>query len=458
MNTRTSVEERARAGSEARKRVPRSSHAEWVPARDRFDASAMLEAENTDRLEWLVPVRRARMLVSPFAFYRSAAGVMAADLAPTPVTGLTAQLIGDAHLSNFGLYASPERRLVFDANDFDETLDGPWDWDVKRLAASFMIAAQHRELGGAACARVTARSVESYREAMTELAGMRTLDVWYDHLSIDDLREIGDRTSKGRRRFDRVEAQARSRHSLQALRKLTVDVDGEYRFRSAPPLLFPLRELPGETDPAALEAIAHNTFEVYRATLADDRRHLLDRFRLVDIAVKVVGVGSVGTRCLVLLLEGRDREDPLMLQVKEATTSALEQHLAPSPYENRGQRVVEGQRLMQAASDIFLGWTASERGRDFYVRQLLDGKASYDPEAADVDGLFRYAGLCGWTLARAHARSGDAVAIAAYLGRGDTFDRALTTFAERYATQNRQDYDAFAAAVRSARLPVATDS
>jgi uncharacterized protein (DUF2252 family) len=447
------LDDRFRLGKAARASAPRSGHADWTPSRNRRNAVELVESQNVGRLPWLVPVRRERMGASPLAFYRGAAAVMAGDLAATPRSGFTVQLCGDAHLANFGVYASPERQLVFDVNDFDETIAGPWEWDLKRLAASFMIDAQHYEFDDATCRRITSRSVEAYRIAMQRLAGMRTLDVWYSYITPDEVRRYAEGTidKRLRQKVDRYATEARSRDSLQALSKLAVRVDGRYRIRSDPPLLIPLRELGPEAHPDELEATAMTDFEQFKASLLDDRRHVLERFVPVDVAIKVVGVGSVGTRCLVMLLEGRDFGDPLFLQMKEANRSVLEQHLAPSPYDNQGRRVVEGQRLMQAASDIFLGWSRDPTMPDFYWRQLRDWKGSSRVELREPTDLERFARLCGATLARAHARSGDAVAIGAYLGKSDAFDRALTSFAVSYAAQNLADFEAFAAASRTTR-------
>jgi len=408
----------------------------------------LLERQNTTRLSWLVPVRRERMSASPFAFYRGAAAVMAADLASTPRTGLMVQVCGDAHLANFGVYASPERQLVFDINDFDETIAGPWEWDLKRLATSVMIDAQHHAFDDPSCDTITLRTAESYRLAMQRLAAMGTLEVWYSHVTSEQVYELAEiaNNKRVRRTIDRYGREARSRDNLQAFNKLTERVDGRYRIRSDPPLLVPLRELSTENDPDELEAQARANFEEFKRSLSDDRQHLLDRFEPVDIAIKVVGVGSVGTRCLVVLLQGRDSGDPLLLQVKEAGRSVLEEHLDPSRYDNQGRRVVEGQRLMQAASDIFLGWSSAEQMPDFYWRQLRDWKGSGRIEFAEPDDLERFARLCGATLARAHARSGDAIAIAAYLGKNDVFDRAVTSFAAGYAKQNLADFEHFVAA------------
>jgi uncharacterized protein (DUF2252 family) len=464
-----SVEERRAQGKEARDQTPPSSHAGWAPATDRPDPVGLLEEQNLTREPDLVPVRHGRMLVSPFTFYRGAAKIMAADLADTPTAGLKVQLCGDAHLSNFGVFASPERRLLFDLNDFDETLPGPFEYDVKRLAASFTIAARNNGFTKADTKAVTQGSVAAYREAMAGFAAMGTMEVWYAHLDEEELMQgvrsaaaESSRTKKERKAAKRAEktaekaaAKARTRDSLQALSKLGEVVDGRYRIVSQPPIVVPMRELAATYGLSAeeVERGLHEQFRAYRATLQDDRRRLLERFELVDVARKVVGVGSVGTRAFIGLLQGRDQQDPLFLQVKEATASVLEGHLPKSRYKQHGQRVVDGQRMMQAASDIYLGWTRGvDVNRHFYWRQLRDMKGSAEVEAMAPLGLRFYAGICGWTLARAHARSGDPVAIAAYLGEGDQFDRSISDFAKRYAEQNELDYQAFAKAIRSGRL------
>ncbi len=395
------------------------------------------------------------MGVSPFTFYRGTARIMAADLATTPSSGLTVQLGGDAHLSNFGGYGSPERQLVFDANDFDETLPGPWEWDLKRLAASFTIGAQALGFDEPGRRRITARVVSSYRTAMNRYAKLGYLDIWYDHLTTTDVRTTkAVNAADLESRLSRFERKARSKTSLQALEKMAVDDNGHYRIRSDPPVLFPLRDLPADYDASALEAEVHTGLETYKATLSDDRRCVLDRYEPVDVGVKVVGVGSVGTRCMIILLQGRDRQDPLFLQIKEASASVLEDHLEPSVYASHGRRVVEGQRLAQAESDIFLGWVeGGPESRHFYVRQLRDWKGSIEFESATVGQAEFYARLCGMTLARGHARSGDPIAIAAYMGKGDTLDRALADFGEAYAVQNQQDYEAFLTAIDDGRIP-----
>jgi uncharacterized protein (DUF2252 family) len=464
-----SVEERRARGEEARDRTPVSSHAGWAPASDRPDPVALLEDQDATRESDLVPVRHGRMLVSPFTFYRGAAKIMAADLAATPTADLHAQLCGDAHLSNFGAFASPERRLLFGLNDFDETLPGPFEYDVKRMAASFTIAGRNNGFAKADTKAATLGSVAAYREAMAGFAEMGTMDIWYAHLDEDELKKAvqsaaakASKTKKGAKAAKRAKksaekavAKAHTRDSLQALSKLGEVVDGRYRIVSQPPIVVPARELAATYGLSADEAerAIHAQFRAYRATLRNDQRQLLERFQLVDVARKVVGVGSVGTRAFIVLLQGRDQQDPLFLQVKEATASVLEGHLPRSRYKQHGERVVYGQRMMQAASDIYLGWTKrAEVNRHFYWRQLRDMKGSAEVESMVPVALNFYAGICGWTLARAHARSGDPIAIAAYLGKRDTFDRSISDFAERYADQNEQDYQAFANAIRSGRL------
>ncbi len=462
------VDERKQHGKASRKKVPTSSHSGWTPAPDRPDPVALLEEQDASREPDLVPVRHGRMLVSPFTFYRGAAKIMAADLKDTPRAGLITQLCGDAHLSNFGVFASPERALLFDLNDFDETLPGPFEYDVKRMAASFTIAARNNGLTKAEAHDVTLASVRAYREAMAGFAQMRTMDVWYAHVSEEDLMAamgtaVGMQTDKTQRKAAQKTEKAakknvlkaRTRDSLQALSKLAEHVDGNYRIVSQPPIVIPARELKqlAGMSPDQLQHMIHEQFRSYRATLQDDRRHLLERFEVIDVARKVVGVGSVGTRAFIVLLQGRDQEDPLFLQVKEATASVLEDHLPKSRYKQHGERVVQGQRMMQAASDIYLGWTKGvEANRWLYWRQLRDMKGSADVESLAPFGLTFYARQCGWTLARAHARSGDPIAIAAYLGKSDAFDDSITDFSERYAVQNEQDYQAFADAVKSGRL------
>jgi uncharacterized protein (DUF2252 family) len=462
-----SVEERKAKGKASREQTPLRSHMDWAPASDRSDPVVLLEEQNATREQDLVPVRHGRMLVSPFTFYRGAAKIMAADLKDTPRAGLNVQLCGDAHLSNFGVFASPERTLLFDLNDFDETLPGPFEYDVERMAASFTIAARNNGFTKAEAHESTLASVRSYREAMAGFAQVGTMDIWYAHLSEDQImaaiktvvesrkgkaKKVAEKRARG---AQKITAKARTRDSLQALSKLAEHVDGNYRIISQPPIVIPARELEAFSVLSSDEVrhALQEQYRAYRATLQDDRRHLLERFQVIDLARKVVGVGSVGTRAFIVLLQGRDQQDPLFLQVKEATSSVLEDHLPKSRYKQHGERVVQGQRMMQAASDIFLGWTKGvEANRWLYWRQLRDMKGSIDVEAMKPFGLEFYARQCGWTLARAHARSGDPVAIAAYLGKTDAFDRSITDFSERYADQNDRDYQAFAEAVKSGRL------
>jgi uncharacterized protein (DUF2252 family) len=464
-----SVTDRRATGKQAQNRTPVSSHAGWAPATDRPDPVALLEEQDATREPDLVPVRHGRMLVSPFTFYRGAAKIMAADLKDTPTADLQVQLCGDAHLSNFGAFASPERRLLFDLNDFDETLPGPFEYDVKRMAASFMIAARNNGFTKADTRAATLASVAAYREAMAGFAAMGTMAIWYARLDEDELmrgvRSAGaeaSTTKKGKKEAKQAEkslrkgaAKARTRDSLQALSKLGELVDGQYRIVSQPPIVVPARELEATYGLSGDQVgrMIREQFRAYRATLRDDQRHLLERFRVVDMARKVVGVGSVGTRAFIVLLQGRDEHDPLFLQVKEATASVLEDHLPKSRYRQHGERVVCGQRMMQAASDIYLGWTkGADVTRHFYWRQLRDMKASAEVEAMAPYELTFYARICGWTLARAHARSGDPIAITEYLGEDDQFDQAITDFAKGYADQNERDYQAFTKAIRSGRL------
>ena len=454
-DVRLTPDQRRESGRASRQTAPYESHREWLPASDRNDPVVLLEDQNADRIEWLVPVRRARMSSSPFAFFRGAARIMAHDLAPTPVSGLQTQICGDAHLANFGNYASPERRLVFDISDFDETLPGPWEWDVKRLAASFMIASRHNGLKVKEARRITQNVVGVYRKAMSQFAGMRATDVWYHLVNTEQLIE-GIDDKKIRKSVKSQVKKAKKKDSRQALQKLASEIDGEYRIRSDPPFLIPLRDLASRYASFELEEIAMQGFEDYLKTVPDHVGCLLKKFRLVDAALKVVGVGSVGTHCFILLLKGRDAGDPLFLQVKQAGKSVLDEHLPPSPYELSGRRVVEGQRLMQTVSDIFLGLMAHPvSGNHFYIRQLKDWKRSVDVENASHDQLFAFGRTRGWTLARAHARAGDPIAISAYLGSGALFDQAITEFAERYADQNEEDYRAFKAGIDDGRLDAA---
>ena len=443
------VEERHERGRAARKQAPRSSHAEWAPAPDRPDPVDVLTAQDATRLQTLVPIRHGRMAASPFAFYRGAAAIMAGDLAPTPVSGLDAQLCGDAHLSNYGAFASAERNLVFDVNDFDETLPGPWEWDIKRLAASVALAGRSNGIPHKKTAHAVTSAVSGYRTAMAHFAQQATLDVWYAQLSVDRLvAALPDKSE--RKRVSKSAAKARSRTSLKAMDKMTERVDGVLRIASNPPLIVPIRDLVHENGDELRRQVI-DSWELYRDSIRDDRKKLLERYHLVDIALKVVGVGSVGTRCMVVLFVGRDDGDPLFLQVKEAEASVLAAHLAPSRYDQPGERVVQGQRILQASGDIFLGWSASER-HHYYWRQFHDMKGSADVETMGSRRLAGYAGICGWTLAHAHARSGDPIAISGYLGKGSSFDRALTKFAFTYADQNDLDHTALCNAIDDGRI------
>ena len=453
------VAERAARGKAARAAVPRSSHAHFEPAPRRVDPVKLLERQAKTRVPELVPIRYGRMLVSPFTFYRGAALIMAADLAKTPRSGITVQCCGDAHLSNFGVFASPERKLLFDLNDFDETHPGPWEWDVKRLTASLLIAARENEYSAKDQDQVVLSSVETYRTAMANFAGMNNLDVWYARIDAENLlNEFGSTlTAKMAKRTGRALAKARTKDSMSAFSKLVRVVDGDASIIADPPLIVPLKELIEGDERDSIFASLQQLLRDYRDTLEYDRRMLLEEYRLVDFARKVVGVGSVGTRAWIALLLGRDGQDPLFLQLKEAESSVLESFLEPCEFSNHGERVVTGQRLMQASSDIFLGWLHVDAGidgkpRDFYGRQLKDWKGSAEVERMAPDGLVAYGRMCGWTLARAHARSGDRIAIAAYLGKGPSFDRALVGFSRDYAEQNQRDYDALTTAVADGRI------
>ncbi|MFD5893045.1 DUF2252 domain-containing protein [Streptomyces sp. NPDC060366] len=453
-----SPRERAEQGKAARKSAPRKSHAGFEPDRDRPDPVSVVDAQSQTRVPELVPIRYGRMTESPFRFYRGAAAIMAGDLAGTPDSGLTAQLCGDAHLMNFRLLGSPERRLVFDINDFDETLPGPWEWDVKRLAASLVIAGRENGFSTKDRAMIVGTAVRSYRERMRLFAGMGNLDVWYTRADMADLQPLADRqlAARGRKRLSATMAKARTRDSLQAFEKLTRVRDGERRFTADPPLVVPVDDLLRGVRRDSFVSELHELVERYGRSLSTERRHLLRQYRVVDIARKVVGVGSVGTRCWILLLLGKDDTDPLILQAKEADRSVLAAHAGRSEYRNQGQRVVAGQRLMQAVGDVFLGWDRVRgqdgRQRDFYVRQLHDWKGILVPQDMVPNGMRVFGELCGATLARAHARSGDRIAIAAYLGGGPAFDDALVEFAESYADQNERDHAALVAAVKSGRV------
>ncbi|MCX5048134.1 MULTISPECIES: DUF2252 domain-containing protein [unclassified Streptomyces] len=452
-------QERAALGKAARAEVPRSSQAEFAPGPKRPDPLEIIEKQSATRLPELVPVRYGRMSESPFRFYRGAAAIMASDLAETPRTGFRTQLCGDAHMLNFRLLASPERRLMFDINDFDETLPGPWEWDVKRLAASLVIAGRLNGFSTKERAAIVRATVGSYREGMRGFAGIGNLGVWYAQFDDNWVRnQFGaDLSARGRDRWARAAAKARSHDTLQVFDKLTHVVDGKRRIVPDPPLITRLEDLMPDDQRGQLEQQIRRLVERYGTTLQSDRRFLLEQYQLADIARKVVGVGSVGTRCWIVLLLGRDGEDPLFLQAKEADQSVLAPHVGDSEYPTQGERVVSGQRLMQATSDILLGWERVEgidgRRRDFYIRQLRDWKGVAVAEDMVPRGMRTFGALCGATLARAHARSGDRIAIAAYLGGGDTFDRALVTFAEHYADQNERDHQALVDAVSAGKLP-----
>jgi uncharacterized protein (DUF2252 family) len=453
--------ERAAQGKAARAAAPRSGQSRLEVAAGR-DPIELLEAQARSRLPELVPIRYGRMLVSPLAFFRGGATVMAHDLAGAPRAGLRVQLSGDAHLLNFGAFASPERDLVFDLNDFDETSSGPFEWDVKRLAASFEIAGRQRNFRDGERMTIALGTVRAYRRAMRQFGAMGDLQVWYARLDaramLEELRRQHDR--KLARALNRSVAKARAKDGVRALAKLTHEVDGEPRFVSEPPLIVPLAELIDDREAAdAVEAQLLAIFRRYRRTLPHDRRTLLDGFRYVDLARRVVGIGAVGTRCWLLLLLGRDERDPLFLQIKEAEASVLEPLLGRSRFANHGQRVVEGQRLLQASSDIFLGWIQAESevgSRDYYVRQLWDWKGSVDVETILPRGLAQYGAACGWTLARAHARSGNRIAIGSYLGRSDRFDRAVAEFAAAYADLNEDDYRALERSAAEGRVSAVT--
>ena len=454
--------DRAALGKDARAVAPLDSHAEFRPGRAR-DPVGLLLGQAESRVPELVPVRHGRMLVSPFTFYRGAALPMAADLASTPASGLRVQLCGDAHLSNFGAFASPERRLVFDVNDFDETLPGPFEWDIKRLAASLAVAGRDNGFPAKARRKIVLAAAEGYRTAMREFAGQPFLDVWYAHLDIEPA--FGAfRSQLKAKRFKAAEAMLAKAHtsdSTKALGKLTTVVEGRRQIISDPPMIVPIEELFADVQAEAIYELLRTVLGKYGRTLQSDRRHLLEQFTMVQVARKVVGVGSVGTRAWILLMDAGDGDEPLFLQAKEAQVSVLAEYAGRSRYANQGERVVAGQHLMQAQSDIFLGWTrvAAPDGvdRDFYVRQLKDWKFSLPIEQMLPEGMTVYAGLCGWTLARAHARSGDRIAVAAYLGGSAKFDQAIADFAETYADQNELDYAALQGAVKDGRAEATTE-
>ncbi|HEV3282846.1 MAG TPA: DUF2252 domain-containing protein [Solirubrobacteraceae bacterium] len=457
------VAERIARGKAARDAVPRASHAEFAPAPRRTDPVTVLERQAKTRVPELVPIRYGRMLVSPFTFYRGGAAIMASDLASTPRSGLLVQCCGDAHLSNFGVFGSPERRLVFDLNDFDETLPGPWEWDVKRLAASMLIGARDNGFRVKDQDQIVLDTVEEYRTAMNGFAAMNNMGVWYAHLDIENaIQELGSQLKpKTAKRAGKALAKARTKDSMAAFSKLTHVVDGETRIIDEPPLIVPIDDLVKGTERDEMFDALREQLGSFRDSLGHDRRVLLEQFRLADFARKVVGVGSVGTRAWIALMLGRDDDDPLFLQMKEAEASVLEPFAGRSKFKNHGERVVTGQRLMQASSDIFLGWLHVESGldgrpRDFYGRQLKDWKGSAEIEQMIPEGMAQYGRLCGWTLARAHARSGDRIAIAAYLGKGRSFDHAIVEFSHAYAEQNERDYRALGDAVKSGRITAET--
>jgi uncharacterized protein (DUF2252 family) len=460
---RPTPKERRAAGKALRSGAPLESHAAFARTPASRDPLTLLEEQAVDRVPELVPLRYGRMLQSPFAFYRGAARVMAADLADAPRSGLTVQMCGDAHVSNFGLYGSPERRLVFDANDFDETLPGPFEHDVKRLVASLVVAAREKGIGRKQRRALAVAAGARYRGAMAEFAADRDIDVWYSRIDADELQQrlVAQLDAGARKRLARALEKARSRDSLQAFGKLTEVVDGRLRIRAEPPLLVPLRDILPETEERDLEAAFRGLIRQYRGSLQSDRRSLLERYSFVDMALKVVGVGSVGTRCWVVLLTGRDADDPLLLQIKEAARSVHAEFVGRSKYANQGQRVVVGQRLMQQASDMFLGWqrTTGIDGaeRDFYVRQLRDWKGSLEIAELRPEGLATLGEVCAWCLARAHARSGDRIAIAGYLGSSPAFEEALAEFGEAYADATEGDHRQLAEAAASGRVKALSD-
>jgi uncharacterized protein (DUF2252 family) len=455
-----SVAERAARGKAARNEVPRSSHAGFEPRAIRPDPVALLEGQAVTRVPELVPIRYGRMLVSPFTFYRGAALIMASDLTGTPRSGLTAQLCGDAHLMNFGIFGSPERRMVFDINDFDETFPGPWEWDVKRLAASFAIAGRDNGFSAKDRKQVLLSVLGEYRSAMRKFATMSNLDVWYAHIDVETVfKQLqGQVDPASRKRAEANVAKARTRDSTQALAKLTHVVDGQRRIINNPPLIVPVEDVAEGMDREQIMDFLRGALRSYRQSLQSDRRHLLEDFRLIDAARKVVGVGSVGTRAWIVLLFGRDDTDALFLQAKEAQASVLQDFVGPSRHQSHGERVVHGQHLMAATSDIFLGWDQwiglDGAPRDFYVRQLRDWKGSALVETMVPATMTYYGRLCGWTLARAHARSGDRIAIASYLGGSTSFDQAVAEFSEAYADQNERDFDALVQAEKDGRITV----
>ncbi len=455
-------DERIARGRAARAKFPRSSHGAFTPSASRPDSVALLEKQAATRLPELVAIRHGRMLVSPLTFFRGAALVMASDLGSLPSAGIRTQVCGDAHLSNFGAYASPERRMIFDVNDFDETLPGPWEWDVKRLVASLAVAGRNNRFTLAQRRSIVMTAVAEYRNAMSGFAGMPTIDVWYSHVDVDELllKVKPDMSPSEYKQLTKDVTKARSLDSARVFSKLTKSVDGKPRFVSEPPVTVPVSELYPKREAERIERSLLGVVNGYRSTLPNERRHLVDGYRFVELARKVVGVGSVGTWAWILLFLGRDDSDPLVLQAKEAEESVLEAFAGSSQYQDHGERVVSGQRLMQAVSDIFLGWQRM-RGPDgrehhYYVRQFRDWKWSPDVTTLSASALGIWGQLCAWTLAHGHARSGDCIAIAAYLGQSDTFDRAIASFAEAYADQNESDYVLFRKAVKAGRITAAT--
>jgi uncharacterized protein (DUF2252 family) len=440
-------EESSAAGRALRREVPRSAHADWTPPAGRPDPVEVLEMQGTTRVPELLPIRYGRMAESPFAFFRGAAAVMAMDLSSNPVTGLRVQACGDAHVTNFGKFASPERKLVFDINDFDETVPGPWEWDVKRLCASLHVVARQRDFSRKQCDRVVLAAARSYRERLAQYATWRTLDLWYERTEIKQV--IDHFPMKYRANVERDVKRARRKDHLRAVNKLTTTVGGHRRFVESPPLIVHLTDTGHDMEDVA------GVIESYRSTLGEHHRFMFDRFRIVDVARKVVGVGSVGTRCWIALFEGPEHPDTdlIVLQVKEAPPSVLEPYVGASAFGHGGRRVVVGQRLIQAASDVFLGWAEGPNsGRHYYVRQLWDFKGQGDPMVMDLDHLGHYGALCAWILARAHARTGDAARISGYLGRSTRFDRAIAEFSARYALTNERDHAALLDAIAGGRI------
>lgn len=447
-------------GIAARKRAPRTTHALWQAVPGRTGTIDLLEEQSASRVRELVPLRYGRMSVSPFTFYRGTALIMAADLATTPISGIPVQCVGDAHIANFGIFMSPTRHLVFDVNDFDETLTGPWEWDVKRLVASVEICARDRGFDPITRRRAVLECIRSYHQAMNRFASMSNLDIWYAHLDVAHTLQRFEASGMPSKTLRRAVTKARSKNSSQAVRKFAEETDGMLRFKSMPPDLVPIDQLTGYENEGPLDQAIATLFEGYRKNLYHDRLHVLDTYHTFhDAARKVVGVGSVGTRVWIVLLSGRDLNDPLILQIKEAENSVLERFVGASPYATHGERVIQGQKLIQSTSDVLLGWTSMTTAdglrKDYYVRQLWDGKGSIDLGTAGKEGVINTARMSAWSLAHAHARTGDAVAIAAYMGDEDTFDNAIAAFAKQYADQNEEDYAVFLDAIKSGRLPCA---